>query len=436
MPMSNFLQRVKLPIRKTILVAIFGCYLGSLFIISLCPYITGSGAVQTHLFSAFWSAWNNFTFRCWIPILLNIGIFVPIGAILPLVARPFQRWYITIPIGFGCSLFIEIIQYLMASGISDVDDLFCNTIGTALGYCLCMIVFSASKQKSVMCIAYGMVPLISVGVMVCVLVLYKIQPYGNLLDGPTFRADTSFVTQWEINCPLSDQRQEVEIYYTEPFNTENGFAFARKFAEQQGKTIRNISDYGDTIYIQDPDGANGFSLMINLADPSYTYRDNRHFMYESADWDNGQIEESVLQNILLEFGIFIPEQAVMSYDGNGQYAFDVDMLVDGNTCIFGTVCCWMNKDRKIMEIENSMSVGTLYATESILSETEAYERLRQGRFSNGHSFEDSHYNQIQVLSCQLEYEMDTKGFLQPVYHFELDKLGPVTVPALVSYWGP
>ena len=89
-----------------------------------------------------------------------------------------------------------------------------------------------------------------------------------------------------------------------------------------------------------------------------------------------------------------------------------------------------------MEIENSMSVGTLYATESILSETEAYERLRQGRFSNGHSFEDSHYNQIQVLSCQLEYEMDTKGFLQPVYHFELDKLGPVTVPALVSYWGP
>ena len=194
----------------------------------------------------------------------------------------------------------------MASGISDVDDLFCNTIGTALGYCLCMIVFSASKQKSVMCIAYGMVPLISVGVMVCVLVLYKIQPYGNLLDGPTFRADTSFVTQWEINCPLSDQRQEVEIYYTEPFNTENGFAFARKFAEQQGKTIRNISDYGDTIYIQDPDGANGFSLMINLADRSYTYRDNRHFMYESADWDNGQIEESVLQNILLEFGIFIP----------------------------------------------------------------------------------------------------------------------------------
>ena len=50
---------------------------------------------------------------------------------------------------------------------------------------------------------------------------------------------------------------------------------------------------------------------------------------------------------------------------------------------------------------------------------EAFERLCDGKFNDGGFFEVERPNDVTVLSCELRYRIDTKGFYQPVYLFEL-----------------
>lgn len=75
----------------------------------------------------------------------NVFIFAPIGFLLPCCSKKRGFWR-TIGIGFGVSLSIELIQ-LALPRCSDVDDLLLNTLGTALGYGLYILVNILRKGK-------------------------------------------------------------------------------------------------------------------------------------------------------------------------------------------------------------------------------------------------------------------------------------------------
>lgn len=63
----------------------------------------------------------------------NIALLFPLGLLLPLFWRWFERAGRTIGWCFGTSLSIELIQ-LVAGGVTSVDDLLLNTLGGALGF--------------------------------------------------------------------------------------------------------------------------------------------------------------------------------------------------------------------------------------------------------------------------------------------------------------
>ena len=95
----------------------------------------------------------------------------------------------------------------------------------------------------------------------------------------------------------------------------------------------------------------------------------------------------------------------------------------------------------MVRLWNYMQTSRLAATETILSEAEAYRRLREGRFLNTRWFEnwveERHPSEARVLSCSLEYITDTKGYRQPVYAFVIaNRNGETIVPALRDYRGP
>lgn len=75
----------------------------------------------------------------WQPFLINfvgnIVMFIPIGFLLPLLWKKFDRAWRTVGIGFLLSLIIEILQ-LPQMRSSDVDDLWLNTLGACFGYVL------------------------------------------------------------------------------------------------------------------------------------------------------------------------------------------------------------------------------------------------------------------------------------------------------------
>ncbi|MFA9381465.1 MAG: VanZ family protein [Acetanaerobacterium sp.] len=82
-------------------------------------------------------------------LLGNIVWFVPFGAAVPAVGRRSdkKRGFLSVTaMGFLCSLSIELLQFVFATGISDVDDLIFNTVGTALGYLLYLCAQSIYKR--------------------------------------------------------------------------------------------------------------------------------------------------------------------------------------------------------------------------------------------------------------------------------------------------
>ncbi|MFI3201418.1 MAG: VanZ family protein [Eubacteriales bacterium] len=76
----------------------------------------------------------------------NMIWFLPLGCITPLVHRKFKGFFSTVIIGVFLSFFIELFQWVFNSGVSDLDDIIVNTLGTIVGYGIYICI---SKKKMV-----------------------------------------------------------------------------------------------------------------------------------------------------------------------------------------------------------------------------------------------------------------------------------------------
>jgi hypothetical protein len=79
-----------------------------------------------------------------IGVLLNAVMFVPLGVLLPLIARV-RSARRAVLIGFLLSLTIELVQFaadvtISTARIVDIDDLWANTLGTLIGYAIFRVV--------------------------------------------------------------------------------------------------------------------------------------------------------------------------------------------------------------------------------------------------------------------------------------------------------
>ncbi len=138
-------------------VTIFYMYLTGLLSQTVLPSIRWNGlqiqfsnghhqAINLELFRVFTETYNAIKYLdLWQPFFINfignIVIFIPIGLLLPLLWKRFNRAWRTIGMGFLLSLAIEILQ-LPQMRSSDVDDLWLNSLGTIIGY----ISFKISPQ--------------------------------------------------------------------------------------------------------------------------------------------------------------------------------------------------------------------------------------------------------------------------------------------------
>ncbi|MFK4467512.1 VanZ family protein [Bacillus sp. RC252] len=74
--------------------------------------------------------------------LLNIVLFMPLGFLLPTIWPQFRKMKNTVCAGFFFSLAIELNQ-LLNNRITDIDDLFTNTLGAMVGYVLYKVLYTA-----------------------------------------------------------------------------------------------------------------------------------------------------------------------------------------------------------------------------------------------------------------------------------------------------
>ena len=414
----------RLPRGQAAAILLLTCYLGGL---AALTFLNREGwmraDIQFRPLLAFWEAWNAASLQKWLNPLLNIAMFLPLGLLLPLAARPFRKWYWTLLAGAGASLIIEALQYLLGSGQADVDDLICNTLGAMLGYCLCMLAVCLLKKKRRRAGAYAVLPVLSVFALAGVWLVYTLQPYGNLEYAPIYSADVRGV-EWVQECTLSEEPGPSGVYWSEPFTRESADAFAAEFLGRQGA---EISFNGPDVFYYDNlavySDHHTYSLWVNYTDRSYRYADYRVDSSLRYRDTGGTVTEPALRAALEALGIDVPDAALFAAEdeARGVYAFRVECAVENDTLTTGELTCRVTEDGTLYEIANSLSACTLRGEAAVISPAEAYRRLCAGCFSwrDVPAFNSRKPAHAWVTGCALEYMADSKGFWQPVYTFTI-----------------
>lgn len=104
-----------------------------------------------HNFTPFWSYARSLRRGCLImsvDMVMNIAIFMPVGFLLGMAFHTF-RWWHTMIIGGGISLGIELLQYFTKRGVSELDDVFHNTMGCLIGLFAYRMLFLLWRHLSI-----------------------------------------------------------------------------------------------------------------------------------------------------------------------------------------------------------------------------------------------------------------------------------------------
>jgi len=64
----------------------------------------------------------------------NMFLLLPLGLLLPFLARKFQKISSIVAIAFVVSFSVEVIQFTLQIGRADIDDVILNTIGALIGF--------------------------------------------------------------------------------------------------------------------------------------------------------------------------------------------------------------------------------------------------------------------------------------------------------------
>ena len=97
----------------------------------------------------------------------NIAIFIPLGIYIPLLINK-KSIFTNSAIVALISLCVEIVQYILAIGTADVDDIILNTIGGLLGILIFKLVYLIFKDKSKVVITF----LTPIGGVIAVILLF------------------------------------------------------------------------------------------------------------------------------------------------------------------------------------------------------------------------------------------------------------------------
>lgn len=422
---------VKFPWKRILLPLLFLGYLALVFFVTNFRAGHMRREVNLHLFRAWREALNNFTQHRWLNVMLNIAMFGPFGFLLPLLSKKCRKWYLTIPAGFGYSLVIELLQLIFARGVFDVDDLFCNTLGGAMGYFAVMVILSACSGKRWKAVfSYLGLLLLSLGSVGSVFLTYHVQEFGNLPEAAAYRLHTAD-TAWTLECQLPEARQTAPVYLTQPRTREECDAFAQTFQQIIPTLFDDISYYQEAAYYMDHGNGDGAHfLYVHYLDQGYEYI---AILDDDPVWVDSDREN--LLKALEKYPVQVPDEAEFFVEGDGWHRFALEHMAEGEDYSGGTLRVRMAQDGTIREIENSLLSYTYYRDAAVIGPEEAYAQLCAGKFQDGDFFEMKKPSELAVLACVLEYRVDTKGFYQPVYVFDVrspdgDYQSRAVIPAL------
>lgn len=421
--------------------AVFLCYLIVVFggVMLSRGGIFGENSVELIPFSSYREAWITFDRGAWRNIILNIALFVPLGFLLPLGIRWFRRFWRTYLAGLFLTGMIEGAQLIFHRGIFEIDDIIDNLLGAMIGYGFFSIVFCiAGKVKKrpvkILSAVVLQIPLIgTVALFSVIFGMYAAQDLGNLpltSAAGSFGDGLSIVTERQY----SEERKVLPVYEIAVASREETRSQAGAFFRNTGTELdESRTDlYDDTAVYYD---RNGNSLWIDYAGSVYSYTDFDAAFDESAEKKTDASEAEIV-SALEGLGVSLPEGGVFAGGEEGRYRIDYRRNVLDDVMYDGSVNCTYLKDGRISELRYHVFACEIYKEYQVISEQAAYQRIVSGEFG-GSAEGDS---EICLGDVSITYMIDSKGFYQPVYRFEIqgtgssadvpNREGQILVPAL------
>lgn len=387
--------------------------------------------VNLHWFLAVLEAWNSCSLKNWINILINVVMYVPFGILLPYLGKMYKKWYVVFFTGTAFSLVTEGLQYFFGVGVFDVDDLLANVLGIAMGYSVSMLclTFFSEKKKQIKLYAFYALPLIVPIVFVAsIFAFYEIKNYGNLEDAASFSVNTRNTT-FTLQCSLENNEGSIYTYQGIPYTKDTCEVFGNEFFKNLGAKYDEVMYYDNMV-----------SFMCHTIPAHFLDVYYRNGAYHYIGTDGESIEgvkasEEEVRDALMALDIVVPPDAVFSYEDYGWHQFSSVRFTDeAGIMTDGIIRCRYTSKGTLCEIVNEMATYEPYKVEDIVSPADAYERMCNGYISDGEYFEYNKPTEVKIVSCELGYQIDTKGFYQPVYIFELSyengALRKTMVPAL------
>lgn len=397
-----------------------------LYITSVCALTLLSrganynGIVNLALFSSYREAWYTFSLRNWEYIYFNILMFVPFGILLPLLFKRFTSlpWMLLAAIIF--TGFIESIQYITGTGIFELDDLFNNLLGACIGFGI----VKACMNKRWYTRLLATLPLLLVIVLSAAMLLYYDQKeFGNLASTPVSKAH---MKEANVSTETSfDSTSHVANVYKAPRLTkeeakQKAYAFFKEM-NIDTSSIEIIDYQNEALYRYN--GEEAYSIYIYYLNGSYST-----YNYSELEASLMDTTEETLRSELKKMAITIPEQAQFKRMDKGQYKWFLHQFATDHQLIDGTLTLDYTTNHAIQSIENNLTYYEKVKEVSIKSEKQAYDELQSGQFN----VYDRNIKDLHVKKITLDYELDSKGFYQPVYTFNVILNGEKTTLTIAA----
>lgn len=370
-----------------------------------------------HAFSSYKSAWANESKTEAQHLVLNIVMFVPFGFLMPVALKKCEKWWVTYVVGFCASLFIELLQFVTRRGACDVDDIINNTLGAMIGYGLIRVLLVITKKKKgKRTLVFLQLPLlVTVGVFAVAFALYSGKELGNLSSNYNHKVNMKNI---EIvpSEECTTERRNAYVYKATVGTREDTLNVAKSFFALVGATVdESQNDVYDNTVVYKSEGG-GYSIWVNF-DGLTTWYTNFELSHGTGEPQKGLARDEV-SDILSGYDISIPTEAIFEEMENGNYSFEANMLNMDGYILDGSLICTII-DNQIASLHNNLVTCTPYKEYEIISEKEAYEKILKGEFRGAISSDEKvTYN---IKTVQISYEMDSRGFYQPVYKFLLEK---------------
>ena len=400
------------------------------------------------LFSSYRAAWEQFSGTLWRNLILNILLFVPLGFLLPLGIGWFRKCYRTYLAGLVLTLGIEGLQFLLGRGVCEMDDVLNNTLGAMIGYgCYALWVLVTQRVRrrrtmeregrvgSVRRVLALQLPLL--GTLLAfglIFGIYQAKELGNLtLSGEGYAADRDNV-QIAFEKTYSSEKGKGAVYRANILTKEETRQLAETFFSGMGKQLDEgqADEYEETIIYKSEDGCD---LWIDYLGGTLEYTDFDALFGEDGSEGLSAVQgasEEEIRRALENCGILPPEGAVFAEGEDGTYSFTAEDLVEDGVFFTGVLTCQYCEGGVLANISDRIVRAETYKTYPLLSEQEAYERVRDGRYAVN-AWEYADMEDADEGDVKLVYRRDSKGFYQPVYAFaaeQNDQPVSLLVPAL------